>query len=57
VVGRAGVETPGAPPAVLPAISSTDVRAKVAAGKWDELAQLVPREALALIRARKLYAS
>ena len=47
---------PGAPPPVLPAISSTDVRAKIAAGEWDELAQLVPREVLALIRARKLYA-
>lgn len=57
VVGRAGVETPGAPPAVLPAISSTDVRAKVAAGRWDELAHLVPRGVLERIRARGLYAS
>jgi nicotinate-nucleotide adenylyltransferase len=57
VVGRAGVETPGAPTAVLPAISSTDVRAKVAAEKWDELAQLVPRRVLALIRERGLYTS
>jgi hypothetical protein len=40
----------------LPAISSTDVRAKVAAEKWDELAQLVPRGVLSLIRARRLYA-
>jgi nicotinate-nucleotide adenylyltransferase len=56
VVGRVGVEAPGAPPPVLPAISSTDVRTKVAAGKWEELAQLVPRDVLALIRARKLYA-
>ena len=57
VVGRAGVDTPGAPPAVLPAISSTDVRTKVAAAKWDELAQLVPRRVLALIRERGLYTS
>jgi nicotinate-nucleotide adenylyltransferase len=56
VVGRVGVEASGAPPAILPAISSTDVRTKVAAGKWGELAQLVPRDVLALIRSRKLYA-
>jgi nicotinate-nucleotide adenylyltransferase len=56
VVGRAGVETSGAPPPVLPAISSTDVRAKVAAGKWEELAHLVPRDVLALVRERRLYA-
>jgi nicotinate-nucleotide adenylyltransferase len=55
VVGRVGVETPGAPPPVLPAISSTDVRGKIAEGKWDELAHLVPRDVLALIRARRLY--
>jgi nicotinate-nucleotide adenylyltransferase len=57
VVGRVGIEAPGAPPAVLPAISSTDVRAKVAAGKWDELAHLVPRDVIALIRARGLFTS
>ena len=55
VVGRAGVETAEAPAPVLPAISSTDVRAKIAAGKWGELAPLVPRDVLALIRAKKLY--
>jgi nicotinate-nucleotide adenylyltransferase len=55
VVGRAGVQTTEAPAPVLPAISSTDVRAKIAAGKWGELAPLVPREVLALIRAKKLY--
>jgi len=56
IVGRMGVDTPGAPPPVLPAISSTEVRAKIAAGAWDELAHLVPRDVLAIIRARKLYA-
>ena len=55
VVGRVGVETPGAPPPVLPSISSTDVRTKVAEGKWDELSHLVPRDVLALIRERGLY--
>ena len=56
VIGRVGVETPGAPPPILPAISSTDVRAKIAASDWGELAHLVPCDVLALIRARKLYA-
>ena len=56
VLGRCSVDVPGAPPAVLPAISSTDVRAKIAAAEWDALCPLVPREVLALIRARGLYA-
>jgi nicotinate-nucleotide adenylyltransferase len=55
VLGRVGVDEPGAPPPVLPAISSTDVRAKVKAGDWSALASLVPREVLAVIRARGLY--
>jgi nicotinate-nucleotide adenylyltransferase len=57
VVGRVGIDVAGAPPPVLPAISSTDVRAKVAAGRWEELAHLLPRDVLALIRERGLYAS
>jgi nicotinate-nucleotide adenylyltransferase len=56
VVGRIGVEAPGAPPPVLPAISSTNVRAKIAAAAWADLAPIVPREVLMLIRARGLYA-
>jgi nicotinate-nucleotide adenylyltransferase len=55
IVGRMGIDTPGAPPPVLPAISSTEVRVKIAAGEWDELGHLVPRGVLALIRARGLY--
>ena len=55
VLGRVGVEMAGAPPPVLPAISSTDVRAKIAANAWDELAALVPRAVLAHVRARGLY--
>jgi nicotinate-nucleotide adenylyltransferase len=55
VLGRAGVEMKNAPPPLLPAISSTDVRAKIAAGQWEELAHLVPRDVLAHIRARGLY--
>ena len=56
VLGRHGATSPGAPPPILPAISSTDVRTKIAAGAWDELGHLVPREVVALVRARGLYA-
>ncbi|AKU96071.1 Nicotinate-nucleotide adenylyltransferase [Labilithrix luteola] len=57
VLGRVGVTYDGAPPAVLPQISSTEVRAMIAAGKWDDLEPLVPREVLAYARDKKLYAS
>lgn len=57
VLGRAGVTYEGAPPAVLPQISSTEVRAMIAAGKWDELEPVLPREVLAYVRDKKLYAS
>ncbi len=56
VLGRHGATAEGAPLPILPAISSTEVRAKIAAGAWDELRHLVPREVVALIRARGLYA-
>jgi nicotinate-nucleotide adenylyltransferase len=56
VLGRAGVTFEGAPASVLPPISSTDVRAKIAAGKWDEAAEVVPRSVLDHVRARGLYA-
>jgi nicotinate-nucleotide adenylyltransferase len=55
VLGRCGVESRDAPPPILPAISSTDVRAKIAASDWESLAPLVPREVIAIIRARNLY--
>jgi nicotinate-nucleotide adenylyltransferase len=57
VLGRSGVTFDGAPAAVLPAISSTEVRALVGQGRWEELAQLVPREALSYVRERGLYTS
>jgi len=63
VIGRAGfqgaafdhglISVPPAP--LLPEISSTDVRMKVADEKWDELASIVPRTVLELIRAEHLY--
>jgi nicotinate-nucleotide adenylyltransferase len=40
---------------VLPAISSTEVRASVEAGAWTELEALVPRAVLSHIRERGLY--
>jgi nicotinic acid mononucleotide adenylyltransferase len=47
----------GAPPAVLPAISSTEVRTMIREERWEELEPLMPREVLAYVRARALYAS
>jgi nicotinate-nucleotide adenylyltransferase len=57
VLGRMGVTYEGAPPAILPAISSTEVREMIGAGRWDALEPLVPREVLAYVRARGLYGS
>ena len=55
VLGRVGVAHPGAPPPVLPDISSTDVRARFAARDYEALASLVPRAVLELARDRSLY--
>jgi nicotinate-nucleotide adenylyltransferase len=57
VLGRVGVTYEGAPPPVLPAVSSTDVRNAIASGKWDEIEALVPKDVLAYVRARGLYAA
>lgn len=57
VLGRAGVDYEGAPLPVLPAISSTEVRALVGERRWDLLESLVPRRVLEHIRARGLYAA
>ena len=40
---------------ILPAISSTDVRARIAKGAWGELEELVPISVLSHIRERGLY--
>ncbi len=57
VVARAGVEEskPGTPP--IPDVSSTQVRAAIARGAWDEVAPLVPRRVVEYARARNLYAA
>jgi nicotinate-nucleotide adenylyltransferase len=57
VLGRVGVTFPGAPPAILPAISSTEVRERIARGAWDDLEPLVPKGVLAFVRERGLYKS
>ncbi|MDB4941532.1 MAG: Nicotinate-nucleotide adenylyltransferase [Labilithrix sp.] len=55
VLGRVGVAYEGAPVAVLPSISSTEVRAAIGAGRWDALEPLVPRTVLQHVRAKALY--
>lgn len=55
VLGRAGVSFEGAPPPVLPAISSTEVRARLADGNTAGIEALVPKAVIAYARERRLY--
>lgn len=55
VLGRVGVVYEGAPPPILPAISSTDVRKKIAEGRFEELAEYVPKDVLAYVKSHGLY--
>jgi nicotinate-nucleotide adenylyltransferase len=55
VLDRAGVGQE-AGPALLPEVSSTQVRAAIARGAWAEVERLVPRAVVAYVRARGLYA-
>ena len=55
VLGRVGFHVEGAPSAVLPAVSSTDVRSRIAAGQWDALEALVPRRVLDYVKTAGLY--
>jgi nicotinate-nucleotide adenylyltransferase len=57
VLGRAGVSYEGAPPAVLPEISSTEVRAMIGEGRWADVEPFVPRAVLAYAREHALYAA
>ena len=57
VLGRVGVEGPCFPPPLLPSLSSTEVRSKIASEAWHELEQLLPRAVLAHVRCHKLYAN
>jgi nicotinate-nucleotide adenylyltransferase len=55
VLGRCGVKADEAPVPILPDVSSTEVRAKIAEGKLDELAMVVPRAVLAYVKEHALY--
>jgi nicotinate-nucleotide adenylyltransferase len=55
IVGRAGVTAEGAPEAILPRASSTEVRDAFARGDIERLEKLVPRDVMSLIVERGLY--
>ena len=55
VLGRVGVSFEGAPPPVLPAISSTEVRARLADGNTEAIEPLVPKAVIEYARERRLY--
>ena len=55
VLGRVGVDYPGAPAPVLPSISSTMVRTRLAAGDLEGLDELVPVKVIAYAREKNLY--
>jgi nicotinate-nucleotide adenylyltransferase len=54
VLRRAGTAEDAGPP-LLPRVSSTEVRARIARGAWDELQEIVPSSVLSHIRERGLY--
>jgi nicotinate-nucleotide adenylyltransferase len=57
VLGRVGIDFPNAPAPVLPDISSTEVRAKLASGESNlgHIAELVPRTVIDYARTKRLY--
>jgi nicotinate-nucleotide adenylyltransferase len=55
VLGRAGVEAPGAPPPILPEVSSSAIREAIRRGRLDRIRAMVPPPVLAYIEARGLY--
>jgi nicotinate-nucleotide adenylyltransferase len=55
VLGRAGVTHPDAPPPVLPAISSTELRATLARGDFAGARPYLAKDVLAIIEARGFY--
>jgi|HubBroStandDraft_1064217.scaffolds.fasta_scaffold02733_3 nicotinate-nucleotide adenylyltransferase len=55
VLARAGIRAPEAGPPLLPEVSSSQVRAAIARGAWEEVGKLVPRAVVAHLRARNLY--
>lgn len=57
VLGRVGVPCAEAPRAILPAVSSTEIRDLVKEERWSELASLVPMPVLHAIQTERLYRS
>jgi nicotinate-nucleotide adenylyltransferase len=55
VLGRVGVAYEGAPPCVLPALSSTEIRAKLASRDTGALEAVVPKRVLEYIAEHGLY--
>ena len=55
VLGRFGFDPKGAPPPVLPDVSSTAIREAVRAGRMASLAPLVPPSVLSYIEKHRLY--
>jgi nicotinate-nucleotide adenylyltransferase len=55
VLGRAGITAVGAPPPILPDVSSTRIRDSIRAGRMAEVDSLVPRAVLSYIDAHRLY--
>jgi nicotinate-nucleotide adenylyltransferase len=55
ILGRVGVSYEGAPPPVLPNISSTEVRAAFAEGNLAAIEPLVPKAVIEYARAKRLY--
>ncbi|WP_248913744.1 nicotinate-nicotinamide nucleotide adenylyltransferase [Polyangium aurulentum] len=55
VVGRAGFPVEGAPEAILPRASSTEVREAIGSGDLERVGRLVPSKVLAYAAERGLY--
>ena len=55
VLGRAGVVAPGAPPAILPDVSSTSIREAIRGGRVAGVSHLLARAVLAYVQAQGLY--
>jgi nicotinate-nucleotide adenylyltransferase len=55
VVGRTGFDPPQPGALLVPDVSSTQVRAAIGRGAWDEVVGLVPRQVLAYARTKRLY--
>jgi nicotinate-nucleotide adenylyltransferase len=55
VLGRVGFHVDGAPSAVLPDVSSTRIRARIAQGEWDALGSLVPKRVVDYLKEHRVY--